>query len=165
MRPCMAKDCRSPMTTTLRTRGAGVLDVCDAHAAMLRNEGEVVDGPELIRISTGQAIVKPPGRPPKMLANVVEAVARVEAGEPIRQVAQDTGIDRNTLKRRVESPLPSAALSPDPIAEAESKLSDARKRRERATALRRQADGLDAEASALVREARALMDVAIGDSE
>ena len=164
MRPCMATDCRSPMAVTLRTREAGLLDVCDAHAAVLRSANEVVDGPELIRISTGAAIVKPPGRPPKVLANVAEAVARVEAGEPLGHVAKDIGIDRNTLKRRVENPPDVAAPEPDPLATAETKLGDARKRRERAAMLRKQADGLDAEAAGLVREARALMDLAIGDS-
>lgn len=165
MRACMATGCRSPMTVTLRTREAGLLDVCDAHAAVLRSANEVIDGPELIRISTGAAIVKPPGRPPKVLANVAEAVARVEAGEPLRQVAQDTGIDRNTLKRRVENPPDVVPDAPEPLAVAESKLGDARKRRERAAMLRKQADGLDAEAAGLVREARALMDVALGVDE
>lgn len=56
------------------------------------------------------------GRPPKATPQLEAAVARVAKGEPLRVVAREEGVDRNTLKRRLDAPPdPAPAAPPAPV--------------------------------------------------
>ena len=114
MRPCAATGCTATYTESVWTK-QGRLDACVHHQAVLREAGELTDGPpskvdivtepdadKRAKILAGVAASKAAGvrngRPPVRVP--AEALAAVHAGEPVKTVAKRMGIEPNTLRRR-----------------------------------------------------------------
>lgn len=101
---CEAKGCWANSTGRVRVKRGDVLSVCDTHASILVAAGEVV---ETLPSFADVAQARQGGRPPVPIPDATLAYARQlrAEGKGLRAVAQETGIERNTLRRRLQVPV------------------------------------------------------------
>jgi hypothetical protein len=165
---CEAKGCWSNSTQRVRVKRGDTLAVCETHASLLVAAGEVV---ETLPSFTDVAAVRQTGRPPVPIPDETLTRARqmrVE-GKGIREVSRETGIERNTLRRRLQEPVVVEAppqpvevpvsQPPPPLPPlSSSAIQQAALYLTRAAALEKKGRALLQEAEALVAKAKAVLD-------
>lgn len=112
MRACNAKGCNQPSVGTVRTK-QGAFDVCIHHEAVLTREGEIAEPSPVIAIVAEK--VKPTGRPPLAISAETKAqIATMAAeGHGARTIAAATGLNRSTVKRRLNAGIDDAPETPN----------------------------------------------------